>query len=95
MMHAQKGIPLRERRYFTKVFTDVFSGSEKLWSVSEIIASDAIDWMLNNLPIRLREEAASFAQKLLEGGYIEHVSNKTMFKDDQDLYRFSVSIENI
>lgn len=47
--------------------------------------------MLNNLPIRQRDEAASFGQKLLEGHYIEHVTNdKNVFKDDQELYRFAV-----
>ena len=69
--------------------------------------SEAVNWMLINLPFRTRSEAASFCTTLLQQGFIlpatskakprdnKHNLSKETFKDSSDsLYQLSVSINS-
>jgi hypothetical protein len=53
--------------------------------------NEAVNWMLQHLPIRDREEGVSIGNKLLERGYIYHASGeKKQFKDDGTIFIFEV-----
>ncbi len=78
-MHAEEGgISLKEKRVILKTYTDCFSGV------------DAINWLLSNLPIRDREEAAQLATRLLDLGYFKSIKDeKKAFRDSESaLYAF-------
>eukprot|EP01114_Cavostelium_apophysatum_P012722 TRINITY_DN2910_c0_g1_i1.p1 TRINITY_DN2910_c0_g1~~TRINITY_DN2910_c0_g1_i1.p1 ORF type:complete len:655 (-),score=195.25 TRINITY_DN2910_c0_g1_i1:52-2016(-) len=77
VMKGPEGIPLRDRSYFFITHHRCFQGSEM------------VDWLIKNLPIRTREEAVEYAQKLLSSRYIYQVGRKKKFKDADGLYKFS------
>jgi hypothetical protein len=53
------------------------------------LGQDAVNWMLQNLPIRDREEAVALGNKLLQKGYIKAVDGK-VFKDGDSFFHFDV-----
>eukprot|EP01114_Cavostelium_apophysatum_P013099 TRINITY_DN3099_c0_g1_i1.p1 TRINITY_DN3099_c0_g1~~TRINITY_DN3099_c0_g1_i1.p1 ORF type:complete len:666 (+),score=145.51 TRINITY_DN3099_c0_g1_i1:24-2021(+) len=79
MMDPVDGVPLADRKLKMTTYASVFSGGE------------AVDWMISRLPVRTREEAAIFGQKLLDSHFIEAAGSEgNQFKDDGKLfYRFS------
>lgn len=71
------GVEIKERRILLKTYNNCFVGSE------------AVDWMIQNLPIRDREEAVLLGMKLLDRGYFKHIEGKGQFKDDKgSFYEF-------
>eukprot|EP00027_Filamoeba_sp_ATCC50430_P017565 CAMPEP_0168566486 /NCGR_PEP_ID=MMETSP0413-20121227/14443_1 /TAXON_ID=136452 /ORGANISM="Filamoeba nolandi, Strain NC-AS-23-1" /LENGTH=426 /DNA_ID=CAMNT_0008598505 /DNA_START=272 /DNA_END=1550 /DNA_ORIENTATION=+ len=82
----KKGVEIKDRKILLKTYPNSFVGSE------------AIDWMIHNLPLRDREEAIQLGTKLLEQGYIICCTEtgKTTFKDTDKLYTFNdVTAESI
>ncbi|KAL6051712.1 putative Proliferation-associated serine/threonine protein kinase [Balamuthia mandrillaris] len=74
-----KGVTLADRKWRLKTYTSCF------------VASELVDWLMTNLPLRSREEAIVIGQKLQNRGYIVHVVNpKKEFKDDYLFYSFKV-----
>eukprot|EP01118_Nematostelium_gracile_P000842 TRINITY_DN1083_c0_g1_i3.p1 TRINITY_DN1083_c0_g1~~TRINITY_DN1083_c0_g1_i3.p1 ORF type:complete len:447 (-),score=163.82 TRINITY_DN1083_c0_g1_i3:60-1400(-) len=56
------------------------------------VAQEAVNWMLQNLPIRDREEAVELANKLLDGKYISNVSEPGKpFKDNDGFFVFEAT----
>lgn len=51
-----------------------------------------VDWILRNLPIRTREEAVEYGNKLIASNWIVGVNKKKKFKDSENMYKFSVEI---
>jgi len=59
------------------------------------IAEEAVDWMLENLPVRGRADAVELGQKLVEQHFIQPVNrpSKSVFRDSKkDLYLFSANV---
>lgn len=54
------GVRIGTRKYHLLPYPEVFVGSE------------AVDWMLLNLPIRHREEAVTLGQRMVDEGFIHH-----------------------
>jgi len=53
------------------------------------VGQEAVDWMLQHLPIRDRDDAVALGQRLLTSNYIKHVSDsKKGFKDGEVYYYF-------
>jgi len=77
MKDPKNGVELKDRTQMLKKFTSCFVGQE------------AVDWMLQNLPIRDRDDGVALGQRLLNSNYIKHVSdNKKGFKDGEFYYYF-------
>jgi serine/threonine protein kinase len=73
MKNPKTGIPIKERWYRLRLYA-CFLGSE------------AVDWMIQNLPIRDREEAISLGNNLIQNKYIKHVSEDHKRFEDKDYY---------
>ncbi|RZB49897.1 1-phosphatidylinositol 3-phosphate 5-kinase [Asbolus verrucosus] len=69
------GIPLGTHRYRLRTYTDCFLGSE------------LVDWLIYQQKANTRIQAAAICQALLEGGYIECVSDPCSFVDGYALYK--------
>ncbi|EFA00380.1 1-phosphatidylinositol 3-phosphate 5-kinase [Tribolium castaneum] len=69
------GIPLGTHRYRLRTYTDCFLGSE------------LVDWLICQQKANSRVQAAAISQALLEGGYIECVSDPCSFVDGYALYK--------
>mmetsp|Transcript_19481 Transcript_19481/g.27178 ORF Transcript_19481/g.27178 Transcript_19481/m.27178 type:complete len:694 (-) Transcript_19481:65-2146(-) len=77
MKDKESGVLVKDRQHFFVFHQDSFQGS------------DMVDWVLKNLPIRTREEAVVYGQKLLDNHWIASVTRKKKFKDSKNLYQFS------
>jgi len=78
MSDSEFGIPLKDRVVFFFTHKKCFIGSE------------FVDWVIRNLPIRTREEAVSYGQKLMDSHWIVSPNKKNKFKDAKNhIYRFS------
>jgi hypothetical protein len=69
------GIPLGTHKYRLRTYTDCFLGSE------------LVDWLICQQKANSRVQAAAISQALLEGGYIECVSDPCSFVDGYALYK--------
>ncbi|XP_043116631.1 DEP domain-containing mTOR-interacting protein [Puntigrus tetrazona] len=56
-----------------------------------LVASEFIDWLLQEGEMPTREEAERLGRRLLEHGIIQHVSNKHHFVDGGLLYQFRMN----
>ncbi|KAJ3597973.1 hypothetical protein NHX12_001488 [Muraenolepis orangiensis] len=56
-----------------------------------LVASEFIDWLLQEGEIATREEAEQLGRRLLEHGIIQHVTNKHHFGDGPLLYQFRMN----
>ena len=56
---------------------------------SNVIGSEAVDWMINNMGVASREEAVALGQMLMYRGIIRHVNNSEPFLDKYYFYRFA------
>ncbi|CAL8355912.1 unnamed protein product [Arctogadus glacialis] len=56
-----------------------------------LVASEFIDWLLQEGEIATRQEAEQLGRRLLEHGIIQHVSNKHHFSDGPLLYQFRMN----
>uniref|UniRef100_A0A8C0AE69 DEP domain containing MTOR interacting protein n=1 Tax=Bos mutus grunniens TaxID=30521 RepID=A0A8C0AE69_BOSMU len=55
------------------------------------MASEFLDWLVQEGEATVREEAEQLCQRLLEHGIIQHVSNKHPFVDSNLLYQFRMN----
>lgn len=69
------GVPIKTQRYRLRTYSDCFLGS------------DLVDWLICQQRANTRIQAAAICQALLEGGYIEHVSDPFHFIDGNALYK--------
>lgn len=56
-----------------------------------LVASEFIDWLLQEGEMPTREEAEQLGRRLLEHGIIQHVTNKNHFVDGPLLYQFRMN----
>ncbi|KAI3360869.1 hypothetical protein L3Q82_013084, partial [Scortum barcoo] len=56
-----------------------------------LVASEFIDWLLQEGEMATREEAEQLGRRLLEHGIIQHVTNKHHFVDGPLLYQFRMN----
>ncbi|KAK3571961.1 hypothetical protein QTP86_020481 [Hemibagrus guttatus] len=56
-----------------------------------LVASEFIDWLLQEGEIGTREEAEQLGRRLLEHGIIQHVTNKHHFSDGDLLFQFRMN----
>uniref|UniRef100_A0A3B3X1D5 DEP domain-containing protein n=1 Tax=Poecilia mexicana TaxID=48701 RepID=A0A3B3X1D5_9TELE len=56
-----------------------------------LVASEFIDWLLQEAEMPTREEAEQLGRRLLEHGIIQHVTNKHHFVDGPLLYQFRMN----
>ncbi|XP_058249416.1 DEP domain-containing mTOR-interacting protein isoform X1 [Hemibagrus wyckioides] len=56
-----------------------------------LVASEFIDWLLQEGEITTREEAEQLGRRLLEHGIIQHVTNKHHFSDGDLLFQFRMN----
>ncbi|TSR75303.1 DEP domain-containing mTOR-interacting protein [Bagarius yarrelli] len=56
-----------------------------------LVASEFIDWLLQEGEIATREEAEQLGRRLLEHGIIQHVTNKHHFSDGDLLFQFRMN----
>lgn len=78
MQHALVGLSIKERKWYSKTYEDVFIGSE------------AVDWMLKFFDdVPTREVATEIGRDLVENGVWEHVNDEHPFIDGHFYYRFS------
>ncbi|KAI1901916.1 hypothetical protein AGOR_G00039350 [Albula goreensis] len=56
-----------------------------------LVASEFIDWLLQEGEAASREEAELLGRRLLEHGIIQHVTNKNHFADGELLYQFRMN----
>ncbi|KAG5857077.1 hypothetical protein ANANG_G00014740 [Anguilla anguilla] len=56
-----------------------------------LVASEFIDWLLQEGEMATREEAEQLGRRLLEHGIIQHVTNKHHFADGGLLYQFRMN----
>ncbi|XP_056640270.1 1-phosphatidylinositol 3-phosphate 5-kinase [Diorhabda sublineata] len=68
------GLQFESHRYRLKTYTDCFLGSE------------LVDWLIFQQKSKNRIQASAICQALLEGGYIESVSDPTAFIDGYAYY---------
>lgn len=64
---------------------------EELTYERTLVASEFIDWLLQEGETGTREEAEQLGRRLLEHGIIQHVSNKHHFMDGELLYQFKMN----
>ncbi|KAK9746951.1 FYVE zinc finger [Popillia japonica] len=69
------GIILRSHKYRLRTYSECFLGSE------------LVDWLIRQQKANTRVQAAAICQALLEGGYIECVSDPCSFVDGYALYK--------
>jgi len=77
----QADVKIKDRHKALKTYKQSFSGS------------DAIDWMLLNLPIRNREEGKQFGNKLIKSGYIMSYQTKAEIEDSKTAFYNFTQIE--
>jgi len=84
MKDPRNGVELKERKQLLKTFPNCFVGS------------DAVNWILQNLPIRDRDDAVNLGNKLLQSHYVRCVSGdpKKGFRDGEVFYIFETA-ENV
>lgn len=80
MKDPEKGVPRREKRTLFILYKNVFEGET------------LVDWILNRLCFRTREECVVYAQRLLDKGLITGVNFKKKFEDSSSLYRFGKEV---
>ncbi|KAG7458013.1 hypothetical protein MATL_G00233290 [Megalops atlanticus] len=56
-----------------------------------LVASEFVDWLLQEGEVASREEAEQLGRRLLEHGIIQHVTNKNHFVDGELLYQFRMN----
>ncbi|KAJ8268332.1 hypothetical protein COCON_G00135040 [Conger conger] len=56
-----------------------------------LVASEFVDWLLQEGEVTSREEAEVLGRRLLEHGIIQHVTNKNHFADGELLYQFRMN----
>ncbi|XP_051574979.1 DEP domain-containing mTOR-interacting protein-like isoform X1 [Myxocyprinus asiaticus] len=56
-----------------------------------LVASEFIDWLLQEGEMAIREEAEQLGRRLLEHGIIQHISNKHHFVDGGLIYQFKMN----
>lgn len=74
MCKPTTGLQFESHRYRLKTYTDCFLGSE------------LVDWLIFQQKSKNRIQASAICQALLEGGYIESVSDPTSFIDGYAYY---------
>eukprot|EP01095_Lingulamoeba_sp_RSL-Kostka_P000278 TRINITY_DN1043_c2_g1_i1.p1 TRINITY_DN1043_c2_g1~~TRINITY_DN1043_c2_g1_i1.p1 ORF type:complete len:576 (+),score=173.27 TRINITY_DN1043_c2_g1_i1:60-1787(+) len=72
-----KGVTVKDRKYHFKKYSQCF------------VASEFVDWMIQNISVRNRDEAEVMGNKLVDKGFIEHVCDPQGFKDSYLFFRFS------
>ncbi|KAK9877229.1 hypothetical protein WA026_016976 [Henosepilachna vigintioctopunctata] len=70
------GVPLKTHRYRLRAYFDCFLGS------------DLVDWLIYQQKANNRIQAVAICQALLEGSYIECITEATSFIDGYVLYKF-------
>jgi tRNA A-37 threonylcarbamoyl transferase component Bud32 len=74
------GLKLKDKKKYLMIYKHAFTGSE------------IVDWILQNLPVRTRDDAVQLCQKILDSHFIQNaVKPKAQFKDGKSLYQFIVS----
>lgn len=71
-----KGVPVKDRRQRLKMVPQCFVGRE------------AVDWLMEHLPISRRSDAVALLNQLLATGAIHHVTGDCLFEDSGQFYRF-------
>ncbi|XP_048849979.1 DEP domain-containing mTOR-interacting protein-like [Brienomyrus brachyistius] len=56
-----------------------------------LVASEFVDWLLQEGEVATREEAEQLGQRLLEHGILQHVTNQSPFVDGQLLFQFRMN----
>ncbi|MBN3306115.1 DPTOR protein, partial [Amia calva] len=56
-----------------------------------LVASEFVDWLIQDAEVTTREEAEQLGRRLLEHGIIQHVTNKHHFVDGGLLYQFRMN----
>ncbi|CAH1099797.1 unnamed protein product [Psylliodes chrysocephalus] len=74
MLKPTSGLQFETHRYRLKTYTDCFLGSE------------LVDWLIFQQKSKNRVQASAICQALLEGGYIESLSDPAMFIDGYAFY---------
>merc|ERR1712137_1343351 len=77
MAAPDSGLNIKPRTGFFDVYPDCF------------VASQAVDWMLQRLALRSRQEAVDLGRKLVDSGYIQHVKEPQAFEDKKTWFRFT------
>lgn len=81
MKNPKTGIPVKDRKKKLKTYNNCF------------VASEAINWLLQNCPIRDREEAEQLGNKLVQQKYIRHAGTPNKpFKDGEHFFIFLVRV---
>jgi len=77
MKDMKNGVSIKDRKKTLKTYPNAFVGEE------------AVNWMLQHLPIRDRDEAVQLGNKLLQNGYIQNLSETNKpFKDGEVFFAF-------
>jgi len=74
MMDPTKGLELKDRKKTLKTYTNCF------------VATEAVNWMLQNLPIRDRDDAVELANRLITAKYIKNLTEPGKPFKDGDFY---------
>uniref|UniRef100_A0A1Y1N0Y2 1-phosphatidylinositol-3-phosphate 5-kinase n=1 Tax=Photinus pyralis TaxID=7054 RepID=A0A1Y1N0Y2_PHOPY len=72
------GVPLQIHRYRLRTYSDCFLGSE------------LVDWLIYQQKANSRVQAVAICQALLEGAYIDCVSEPSCFTDGYALYKLGI-----
>jgi len=84
MKDNELGITLKDRKRLLISFKRSFDGEE------------CVDWMLQRLPVRSREEAANLGQKLIENHFIQNISKSVkVFKDAKNAWYQFCTAEDV
>ncbi len=79
MKDTKNGVSIKDRKKTLKTYPNAF------------VAEEAVNWMIQHLPIRDREDAVQLGNKLLENGYIQNLSEPNKpFKDGEVFFSFVV-----
>ncbi|CAH0546520.1 unnamed protein product [Brassicogethes aeneus] len=73
---SNTGVPLKTHRYRLRNYYNCFLGSE------------LVDWLIFQQKAKTRIQASTISQALLEGGYIECISEHCTFLDGYALYKY-------
>ncbi|KAK7887232.1 hypothetical protein WMY93_026853 [Mugilogobius chulae] len=95
-LDSEAKVFLRGQRLYEKLMnpeTNLLQSREEEGGTFErtLVASEFIDWLLQEGEMPTREEAEQLGRRLLEHGIIQHVTNKHHFVDGPLLYQFRMN----
>jgi hypothetical protein len=95
MRKPNSGLAVLDRKVMLKTHAETFIGKNApdiVLTLFGVLASELVDWILTNLPVRSREDALLVGQKLADVHRIElshgKSKEKAIFHDDNTLWRF-------